>query len=523
MDEMTDRIRTQNNKNPPTTDLWDMYRRSHHGGGGNQSVHDADNMYAVSDRVGGSGHPWHLRGIHRASMSGRLPTEFQPHGNHPLQPTGRKLVPASDAFGDGGRNESTGSEDATAGGSTFPADPTRKQQQKQEKGGGEEFVSDGTPTSERRTPRQAPPRTDGTPIFASINYQPTASMIFFGGSASDRPAVKVGDRRSGTVDGHELEFELVEAVNEKPATSRLERTTRTTIDVNVTRSPILFRSRLYLMQLSSTMLSFLYLTAFVVMNLIFALLYYIPDGKCCDDPEMTYSQVFDFSVQTLATIGYGGYWPRGMWANFLVVIQSCLGIMMSAIYTGLLFSQFQTPRAKLEFSDIMTMSNVNGMPCLQLRVGNADGDSNPLIDAEANLRFWYRLDYEDEVGQVQQVIHTEHVPLMSHRRDALTSIWTLRHCIDEHSPLFGMRLDEWPGSAISEFRVSIRATQQITNQTVTVQTVYEPADVLVGYRFRDQIQYDKATQTLINDYAYTNDIIPQAVWYPARKSTMTLP
>jgi inward rectifier potassium channel len=486
-------------QHPPTGGgYWHSYGRSHHG--------------SSADYHAARG-PLRLRAVHRASLSGRLPSGFQPYG-HPGKGNDDDDGAPSLGVGDGGgTGGSRDTEDATAGGSTFLSDPTRAQQQQQQQG--------------KKYPGASPPNDVPYVSMHSLHRMESqtsaASIFLYDVGSSEDPTPKLGDRRAGPVDGHEIEFELCQAVNSKPKTSRLDRTSRSTREVNVTRSPLLFRCRLYLLQFGFVGMSLLYLAAFVVLNVVFAGLYHIPDGKCCDDSDMTFSQVFDFSVQTSATIGYGGYVPRGLWANFLVVIQSCLALMLGAIYTGLLFSKFQTPHAKLDFSDVMTMSNFHGMPCLELRVGNADGESNPLIDAVARLDCTYMMESTDEGGEVRLYTQSERLHFMMERRAAMTAVWTLRHCLDEHSPLLGMRLDEWPGSAIREFRVSVQATQDITKGTVSVQSVYQPEDILVGYRFRDQIRYDEATQTLVNDYAMMSEIEPQPVWYPVRKSAFRLP
>lgn len=503
-DEPTRRTTTTTPSHTQQGGLGDSYyRRSHHHHNGSS---------------GGGYHPTRgplrLRAIHRASLSGRLPPDYQePSGGYPdSNDVVEDIVTSILSTG----HDSNVSEDATAGASTFPSDPVRAQQQQQRQ---DDPTVHQVPSD--RMDRYGASYSSMNSLHRMDSPPSASTTIFFldGGLSDDPCPPKLGDRRSGHIDGHEIEFELCQGVNTKPNTSREERTAESTRDENATRSPILIRCRLYLMQFGFVSLSLLYLASFVALVTVFTALYYIPDGKCCDDPELTFREVFDFSVQTCSTIGYGGYVPKGAWANFLVVIQTCLAIILSAIYTGLLFTMFQTPHAKLDFSDVMVLSNFHGIPCLELRVGNADGSSNPLIDVEARMDCTYLMESKDEAsGIVRDYTQSERLHLMAEHRASMNYIWTLRHCIDEHSPLLGMRLDEWPGSSILEFRVSLKATQEITDGKVSVQSVYQPVDVLVGYRFKDQVRTDEATKTLINDYSLMNEVEPQLVWYPVQKN-----
>ena len=43
----------------------------------------------------------------------------------------------------------------------------------------------------------------------------------------------------------------------------------------------------------------------------------------------------------------------------------------------------------IEFSDVLTICNINGVPCLSFRLGNADGHANPLTDINVRLTYSY--------------------------------------------------------------------------------------------------------------------------------------
>ncbi|CAB9507125.1 K channel, inward rectifier [Seminavis robusta] len=302
--------------------------------------------------------------------------------------------------------------------------------------------------------------------------------------------VQDGKTVTGKIDGDEVVFELREDVSQKPTTDRTQRfDDRNFKSINNEPSRWDIRG-----------------------------LWFIEEDKCCGDPDMSFLEVFDYAVQTSFTIGYGGYVPQGIWSNFLVVLISLFAIMQIGIYTGLLYFKFSCPVAKIQFSDVMTLSNVNGLPCIELRVGNCDGSRNNLIDVSARMTYQYTIKYMDEKGHERMFAQTEELMLLADRRFELREVvWTLRHVVDEHSPLYGLDLLEPPGSNIVQFDVCINATQKITGAPVFAHTGYEIVDVMIGHRFVDQIEYDRVTRSGFCDYAKMDDTVPHPVWYPTAR------
>jgi inward rectifier potassium channel len=321
--------------------------------------------------------------------------------------------------------------------------------------------------------------------------------------------------RTGTVDGREITFELRNNITQKPIIDKATRLRRSLVNTNVERSHWEFRLRFWMMRFSVLAVSITYLAIFVALNVVFAGLFYANAGQCCDDPSLTFRQVFDFSVQTSTTIGYGGYLPSGIYANFLVFALSFLSILFNTIFAGLLFAKFVMPTAKVEFSEIMTMCNINGLPCLSLRVGNCDGNSNVLTDVNVYLTYTFFIPFQDENGEQRQFSQTEELKLLSNRRHRLTEVWTLVHPIDENSPLFGLNFQEHPGNAIVFLRLTVDAVQDITKSSINIQAEYSPEDILIGHVFQDQISMDMDTRVVTCDYAKMNETKHHPVWYPA--------
>lgn len=165
----------------------------------------------------------------------------------------------------------------------------------------------------------------------------------------------------------------------------------------------------------------------------------------------------------------------------------------------------------------MTLSNVNGVPCLELRIGNADGSAMRLTDVAVRLTFGYSLEYQDEfTGRPQKLWTTKELDLLQSRRHNLEGVWTVRHFLDETSPLLGVLGVPDLEKSIYEFRVAITAVQETSKTNVAASTGYQLQDILVGHKFVDQIQFDTKTGTLTVDYAKMNAITPGPVWYPTQ-------
>lgn len=325
--------------------------------------------------------------------------------------------------------------------------------------------------------------------------------------------------RKVVIDDRTVTLELVKNVTQRPLTSREERLKMHWHNKNVNHSVLTcgreHRIRRWLMKFEIASLTLVYLTVFVAVNAIFAGLWYIEEEACCEDSTMTFSQVFDFAVQTSSTIGYGGYWPKGYFANFLVVILSVLSILLSTVYAGLLFFKFITPEANIEFSNVIAVNNVMGNPCLEIRVGNADAYNNSLINAEASLKVLSSHEYICPDNHEKRMMgSTEPLDLAVSTQHVLDGVWTLRHYIDASSPLYGMRFDEFPGNLIHQFHLNVKAIQMLTKGEVFAQTTYEIADMMIGHRFEDQAVWNKETRKGYFDYAKMSSTVPYYVWYP---------
>ena len=222
-----------------------------------------------------------------------------------------------------------------------------------------------------------------------------------------------------------------------------------------------------------------FLIFFLLINSFFATLYWLNPGSILNSDDSWLSGFF-FSVQTLATIGYGHLAPANYFANFLVMIQASLGLMILAILSGLFFAKFSRPYSKVEFTNGMVVTNYNGTPTLMFRMINIR--KNQIIDATISLNY-LKLEKTLEGHVLRRFVDLK---LVKSNVPMFAMTMTLMHVIDESSPLYG--LDK--GACFqerSEFFVTMVGTDGTFGQTIHSTHTYFPDDISWGGKFKDMV------------------------------------
>jgi inward rectifier potassium channel len=234
--------------------------------------------------------------------------------------------------------------------------------------------------------------------------------------------------------------------------------------------------------------------SYLVVNAAFAVAYLAcgPDALGSNAAGMehhTYLRAFFFSVQTLATIGYGQVVPVGTAANALVTVESLVGLMGFGIVTGLLFARFSRPTAKMLFSRHALIAPYQNSTALEFRVANAR--SNELIEVSAKVLLSR---FED----VEGVRTRRYYPLELERPGVtfLPLTWTVVHPIDGRSPLY-LETPESVRNSRSELLVLLSAFDETFSATVKTRTSYIPDEVLWGYRFANAFVFDRAAKNKV--------------------------
>ena len=201
------------------------------------------------------------------------------------------------------------------------------------------------------------------------------------------------------------------------------------------------------------------------------------DGTTATTLAGRFKDAFFFSVQTLATIGYGKMSPAGLDANIVVAVEALTGLFGFAFATGLLFARFSRPNAKILFSEKAVVAPYKGMTGFMFRIINER--NSQLIEVEAKVTF-SRMEMTD--GRLIRRFYL--LPLERHKVTFFPLNWTVVHPINEESPLRGVTSKELADSD-AEFAILLTAIDETFSQTVHTRSSYKYDEVVVGSRFTD--------------------------------------
>src|SRR6202021_4178176 len=105
-----------------------------------------------------------------------------------------------------------------------------------------------------------------------------------------------------------------------------------------------------------------FLCVFLFINLIFPCLYLL-GGNCIAELEPgSFSDHFFFSVETLATVGYGHAYPATLYGHCVATLEILVGLFGLAVLTGLIFVRFSRPTARIKFSNVAVVTPFDGLP-----------------------------------------------------------------------------------------------------------------------------------------------------------------
>jgi inward rectifier potassium channel len=227
---------------------------------------------------------------------------------------------------------------------------------------------------------------------------------------------------------------------------------------------------------------FLQLAAlFVAVNLVFAMLYVIDRGGIVNARPGSFQDAFFFSVQTLGTLGYGAMAPRTLYVNLLVTAESFTGILIIALFTGIIFARFSRPFARLVFSKVAVVTTFDGIPTLMFRTANQRGNSS-ILDAAITVSL--ASSYTNREGVFMR--RFQELPLVRAKNPLFALSWTVMHTIDETSPLFGIGLADMIEHDM-EVVVMLSGTDETINDRVYARHSYVAEEILWNRRFVDVI------------------------------------
>jgi inward rectifier potassium channel len=238
-------------------------------------------------------------------------------------------------------------------------------------------------------------------------------------------------------------------------------------------------------------------------NLVFAAVLYFGNATIVNAAPGSFADRFWFSVQTMATIGYGGMAPGDTLGNVVVTIESFVGIVITAMATGLFFAKFATPVAKVMFSKRAVIADQDGTPTLMFRMANA----RETAIVEAAVKVAFLRDVTLKSGE--RVRRIDDLVLRRSTSPVFALSWTAYHAIDAASPLYGAT-PETLRAVNAMLSVTFTGIDDRLATTVHARTTYATDFILHDYKFVDILIEDAATGRRIIDFTHFDETVPVA-------------
>jgi inward rectifier potassium channel len=238
---------------------------------------------------------------------------------------------------------------------------------------------------------------------------------------------------------------------------------------------------------------------FLTLNAGYAGLYLLTGG-IKDARPGSFADAFYFSVQTMGTIGYGDLYPVSQAANWLVVSEAVVSLVLTAVATGLIFSKFSQIQARVVFTNTITITPMDGVPTMMFRLGNERG--NQIVEAVLHVVMLRTVKTKEGMTFYKMI----DIPLVRERSQAFTRSWTAMHSITKDSPLYGVTEAAMNAEEI-EFIVSVVGTDDTSLQPVHARRHYSHEEVLWGARHADVLTEHK-DGTIVLDLTKFHDTEP---------------
>jgi len=232
----------------------------------------------------------------------------------------------------------------------------------------------------------------------------------------------------------------------------------------------------WILSLSWSRFAALLLGGYASVNVIFATAYCLGGDAIAEMPRGSFSAAFFFSIETLSTVGFGHMYPNTFYGHIMTSLEIMVGMFWMAVMTGLIFVRFSRPTARIAFSNSMVIYPFDGRPTLMIRVANMRHQS--MVEAE----FRIMLIRNEPTKEGEDVRRFYPLKLTFDRLIMFPVALTLRHSIDEKSPLFGATVEDLERSE-AFFMTSVVCVDTVIPAPLQSQHSYTWEDIRFGHRF----------------------------------------
>src|SRR5580704_2128099 len=240
---------------------------------------------------------------------------------------------------------------------------------------------------------------------------------------------------------------------------------------------------------------------FLALNCAFALIFALGHDPIANAEAGRFMDLLYFSIETLATVGYGDMHPQTDYGHLVATVEIFTGMSFLAVMTGLVFARFSRPRARFLFAQYPIVGNHEGQPTLMIRVANARHN----IISGAVARLWLIRGERTAEGQFFRRYYE--LDLLRNENPVFALSWTIFHAIDEDSPLHGASREDL-AQAEALLVLTISGLDDSSAQQLNARRSYSQEHIRWGHRYVD-ISSNADDGRLILDYTKFHDVTPE--------------
>lgn len=229
--------------------------------------------------------------------------------------------------------------------------------------------------------------------------------------------------------------------------------------------------------------------AYLFLNFFFACLYYFTPAEIVNVKADSLWGYFLFSFQTSSTIGYGFFLPDSDWAHGIVILDAISGIFYVAIITGLAFSKFARPSAKILFSEKVVFTTFDGKPAIMFRLAN--GRDTHIVDAQ--IKISVLLPYRSQEGFEMRRFYN--LNLLSDSNPVFSLSWTAIYVIQDDCPLAQLTFEDLFEKDVF-FSISFTGIDDVLSQSVHANYSFRKESFVKAKMFKDILTAQEGSYTL---------------------------
>jgi inward rectifier potassium channel len=222
------------------------------------------------------------------------------------------------------------------------------------------------------------------------------------------------------------------------------------------------------------------ISAYIILNLGFALLYEMVDydgiGMTADyEVKNRFLVAYFFSAQTLTTVGYGSLYPLSAVVSTLASVEALCGLLSFALFTGLMYGRFSKPSHGIRFSKNLLYTPYKEGYALMFRIANERNHN--LTELEARILMNIIVDENGRATRKYQTLNIENSKITYFPLN-----WTIVHYIDEHSPIYGWTEEDFLSSEM-EILVMIKGYNETAAQSIHAKSSYHASEITWNAKF----------------------------------------